>query len=320
MKRDSARLTPLDYIKALAEEWKALITGGTLAVAFFVVGAIDNSYFGWQSVMAYAVIGLAFIQANYLAWKKQKEITQDIQKQLEGQTDTRPQYEIKATTRPVNSSVDIAAELAWIKAEMERAAREIGQQKQPAKNPYSVALAFASEPIPPSQWRNYIEDLEQYKTDLSTHVDMVTNTIKYTVIDIKNTGKASGTNLDIKLVPADDGTFLYSLPKPPSRPDAPKSKNAFLLSMPNRLSIYGDNTLLDFTPRDNNDSNMGLYRKINTSKAGVFDVSINRIHAGQGASLRRDGFYLKKHKYPFEITCSIHSTELEELKAEIIIE
>ena len=73
----------LIYLKALTIEWMTLTTGGVLAVAFFIVGAISNSYFGWQTLMSIAVMLLALFGAAYKVWKKEYEKARQLISQLD---------------------------------------------------------------------------------------------------------------------------------------------------------------------------------------------------------------------------------------------
>ncbi|RZK77292.1 MAG: hypothetical protein EOO85_09190 [Pedobacter sp.] len=287
------------YFKALTIEWMTLTTGGILAMSLFIIGIINDSYFGWQLWISIGVLILALIGASYKVWRRERESYNRTKEALNEELNKRPAYELGVSSKIIQDDVDAATENEWIRSELEF----INTEQQPkSRSVINLSAAIIGE-VSSAEWDIYKNKLLNYKKAIKLRNDYISQ-LRYVDIWIKNVGSVTGNDISIKLE-SDLNQIDYNL-RSISRPGRPAKSNFDKIM--SDLPRFGN--IPPFTSSTSN--GLGFRREIVESESNLFEVNINILHTGQKASLRYDGFYIiaSDKNTITELKYEIHSTGL----------
>lgn len=209
------------------------------------------------------VIGIAFVIANYGAWKQQKTRTEELEQQLKNPVD----YDFSCE---VNRIVpDLSTE--WIEAEKVFAR---GQFRPDVPETYRDDLekAFASfegaRSLNSSWWKTYLEELIEYETECGC---LLADQYYHVYLSIENVGAEFDQKV-LVTVEALDGLRLREKLDPPKKPARP-----------------GGNIIVPYFPVSQTGPR---FRKIVEFDETGFTVELSEVRVGDKADIIYDGFFI----------------------------
>lgn len=289
MKKTNKAIGLTDYFNQLLREWVALLTSSLFAVGYFILGAVNSTYYGKQGLLVLAISVVSFLLATYRAWLKAETKVEELALRLKELEAKIPKYEVKLASE---DKYDEKTELDWALSRKKEVSAKIAKLSNNLPWVNFYVPFFTGEPTLESL-KSYEVTLDEYATSVKSYAGRLSNNLRHVIVRVRNVGSVSDTDINIQLVGA-GGTKLIHEELKPKRPEIAKTHSFLPFSSIPSVNAGG------FKRTD-----------VRTTKELV-EVEFNRLHVDEEARLLYAGFYVESEKFPATLLYEIRSSNLRE--------